>query len=154
MWVPPRVSAEQASERAAYQAELAEQAARIHSRLDHFNKALKRLDEYLELVWALENATALGLVPGRFHVLRHNPGAPPDLFPVQTPDGGFKEPDSTLFDDLAKSDLWSNRSLKAKQKRELEAQRAKERAREREQQERLDELAERWGAANRVQVQI
>lgn len=154
MWLPDGVTRELAEERTAYEAELAEQAVRLHDQLEHYNRALKQIDPYLELVLASDNATALGLRPGFFHVVRHNPGAPPELWPLETEDGGFREPDSSLFEDLARSDMWSNRSMKARQKAELDAQRAKERAREREQEDRATEVLERWTAASRPQVLI
>jgi hypothetical protein len=152
MWVPPAAQRELVEERRRYEAELALSSQR--ELLDRWSAELQRLDPNLELIRASENATAIGLKPGYFHVMRRSPTGPPELWPLEGPDGEFREPGSWLVEWLERSDMWNGRAMSERRKRELEAIRAKERAREREEEERVDELAQRWAAASRPQVLI
>lgn len=93
-----------------------------------------------------------GLVPGYYHVLRNPPGGPVSIFCVQTPEGGFREPDSGLIESLERADLWNGRALKARQKREIEAAKEKERNREMEAADRILEYAERVASLDRLSV--
>jgi hypothetical protein len=114
-----------------------------HAALKDWNRELKQVDPYLELVFAPEAADAPGLVPGRYHLLRHNPGGPPSLIPLQGPEGEFREPDSSLFQLLRESDLWNDQAERARRKTAEALERAKERRRQREREQRVEELVGR-----------
>lgn len=45
--------------------------------------------------------------PGRWHVQRQNDGPIPDSFiPIETPSGGYREPDFGVLHELQRRDLW------------------------------------------------
>lgn len=108
--------------------------------LEEWRKELRTIDPYLDLVRAKDSAEGVpGLKPGYYHVIRHNPGAPTSLMAIETEDGGFKEPDSSVFDMLRRSDFW-NDELQRDRRRKLERARESEnRRKEREAQARKDE---------------
>jgi hypothetical protein len=108
--------------------------------MDDWNRELRQIDPYLELVFAPENATAPGLRPGRYHVLRHNPGAPLSLIPIETPEGEFKEPDSSLLDELRRADLWRDEAVRDRKKRQEALERSERRRKAREFEERQEEI--------------
>lgn len=132
------------AEREQYAAEL----SLMTQEVAEWNKALKAVDPYLEMVWAPESVQAPGLVPGRYHVLRHNPGAPPSPLPLTDEKGGFKEPGSWVFDMLEKADLWNDRAARDRKaaQEELKVQRRKRHAQER--REIAEELDDRIKALN------
>lgn len=146
------IPSEYLEETAVHAAEV-EMMVTLRDELDSYNKELKQIDPDLELVWAPETVTAPGLSPGRFHVLRRNPPpAPPLLLPLETEDGGFKEPGSWMYDWLRRQDLWNDAAQadRRKAEQELERQRDKRRAEERE--EVAWEIDERLRVANRPSV--
>lgn len=147
LYVPGRVREEQLAVRRQHEARLAAMVGE-HSKLEQWNKELKEIDPYLELVRAHENASAPGLKPGYYHVLRHNPGAPPSLIPVETDEGEFREPDSNLFDQLRHWDGWDNRVTRDREVRAQKLERARDRQKAREHEERLDEAMLRLKAYN------
>jgi hypothetical protein len=122
--------------------------------LREWNRKLKEIDERLELVWAPESVTAPGLTPGRFHVLRHNPGAPTAILVHETPEGGFLEPNSYLLEKLQSSDLWDDRVKRDREKRSKALSRAAEKEREAERESRLDEITGRLKARNNPGVLV
>lgn len=154
LWVPPAVSRKQVEQRNEYTASVESMVHRFRGVMNHLNPLLKEVDPHLELIFAPPNADAPGLVPGRYHVLRHNPGAPPSLMVVETPEGGFLEPTSRLVDEMRERDMWSAEAERdrkqARARREYEAQKAKER----EAEERQAEIAERWAAVSRTFVSL
>jgi hypothetical protein len=111
----------------------------LKGKLDYWNRELKRIDPYLELVKANDNASMPGLKPGYFHVLRHNPGAPPSVIVHEGPNGEFREPDSGLFEELKRKDMWRDEPAwkKARAEREADAES------KRDEYERKEELRER-----------
>jgi hypothetical protein len=115
---------------------------------EEWNRILYQVDAELRLVRAQESASAPGIVPGYYHVLRRNDLGPPTPIPVQGPDGEYREPGSWLLDQLAESDLWNGRSQKDRERAYQELTRQKARRKERETEERRDEIKERWKAAS------
>lgn len=126
------------------QQEAALLAATTH--LAEWNKRLREIDPYLQLVKARENTTLPGLKPAYYHVIRHNPGAPPSILVVEGPNGEFREPDSGLLEQLRRDDLWSDRSIAERERRERERERAEQHAKEHERSERVDEIHDRLKA--------
>ena len=75
------------------------------------DQAVKALDERLSIVYVKEGVDPrmmrYGVKPGRFHVCRRNdPPAADTYMPIETPDGGFREPDSGVLDELRARDSW------------------------------------------------
>jgi hypothetical protein len=153
MWVPPAVHRDILDERRRFDAATLK-GLELLEELRRFNEELQRIDPHLELVRASPNATLPGLKPGYYHVVRHNPDAPVSVDVLEGPDGEFVEPGSNVFDMLERSDMWSERAMKIRQKKELDAARSKERAREKEREDRIYEFKERWKQANSDQILI
>lgn len=121
---------------------------------EEFTRELKLIDPHLELVWWPENGGAPGFMPGRYHIVRHNPDASGSVEPVVGPAGEYREPDSSLFDLLRRSDMWNDRAMhdrKRMMQRALDAE-AKRKAAELE--EIREEARERWAAATETRVSM
>lgn len=102
---------------------------------------LKDLDPRLELVWIKEGATAVGLIPSRWHIRRRNEETLDSYFPLVGPNDEYVEPNSGHVEMMRRGDLW-NRDVVA----EIQAERRrKEIARQKREQagrdERVDTLA-------------
>src|SRR6266705_3618174 len=99
LFLPPRISRELLAERHQYQADL---MAMTHMKdvMDSWNKDLKQIDPYLELIKARDDLSVqtAALKPGYWHIIRHNPGAPPSVTTWQGPNGEYREPDSGIYD--------------------------------------------------------
>lgn len=122
---------------------------------EEFTRDLKRIDPGLELVWWPAHASAPGFVPGRYHVVWHHPGdGPGSVEPLVDEAGGYREPDSSLFDLVRGSDMWNDRANREKQRIREQAVKAREK-REREELEEIQrEAEERWAAVTRAQVSM
>jgi hypothetical protein len=154
LWTPPKVDRDLREQTQAHASEVTGMVERFRGILKHYTRELKAIDPYLELIFAPPNAEAPGLVPGRYHVMRHNPGAPPSLIPIQGPNGEFSEPTSQVFEQLKSTDLWNTAVGHERRRREEAAERASVRAKEREQAERAEEVKDRWNAATRTFVSM
>lgn len=126
--------------------------------VDDFNRELARIEPGLRLVWCPDpapvDAVATGAKPGRWHVMRPNPGAPISLLPIVMPDGGFRQPDSSVFEELRKSDLWSSVNAEERRRARLRAEDARVRREQREREDRAQDALERWKAVSRAQVSM
>lgn len=117
----------------------------------HVAKGLKDLDRRLNLVFFEERAEARhDVVPGRWHVwLDNDPGKPDKYYPIQSPDGSYREPDWGVVEAMKMADTWSpsyelpDDSIEAEEAR-LEEKRAKKR------EELSEEIASNYAAAKRV----
>jgi hypothetical protein len=50
-----------------------------------------------------------GIKPGRWHVVRHNkPPMVDSYIPIETPEGGFREPDSGVVFEMQSRDTWND----------------------------------------------
>ena len=97
--VPPHI-------RANYEAE--EMAERHLAAGASLLRALRQYDDQItDVVFFGEKAEpGNGIVPGRWHVKRRNaPPAPDSYFPIETPEGGYREPDSGVLEELRSRDL-------------------------------------------------
>jgi hypothetical protein len=135
--LPPDVVREQMID-----AQMAETLAHV----EEFNKALREIDPYLELVWVGEKADFPGLIPGRWHVVRRNPGAPDDYKPIVGPDDEYMDPHSGVFEQLARDDMWRGDAKERRYKLRCQEQAARQRQRDREAEDRRLEFAERLKA--------
>lgn len=95
-----------------------------------------------------------GVKPGRYHFLRDNTATAPTLIPLETPDGLFCEPHSGHVEMLRDMDLQNPQVVRAH--RELQERREKEaeRAKELEAEQRQEEILDRFNAAFRTSVSM
>lgn len=112
--------------------------------VQHWTHELKTIKENLELVWAPEGVTHPALVPGRFHIIEHNPlPAPPNVIPLVGENNEYREPGSWMFDMLQRNDMWSTRNQKLREENDAKLRVARARAAEREKEDLDTELDER-----------
>ena len=154
LWLPPSEHQRVLDQRARYAVEMAHGMARA-TNAKEIDRDLKRIDPYLELVQAHETANHPQLTPGYYHVIRHNPGtAPTVVLAVKGPAGEFREPDSQVFEELAKIDAWSDRSRKEQERRRADAERTARSRKKREREERVDEVWHRIKSAHTPSVSM
>lgn len=151
IWTPDSAALDLRAERAAL---LRAQVDRYRETFRHFNQKLKEIDPNLELVRASEDATAPGLKPGYWCVVRHVPGGQPLVIVHQGPNGEYREPDSGLFEELRRGDMWNDRARKDREKAERKARQAREREEEREVADRVDEMTERLRSLKGTQIRV
>lgn len=113
------------------------------SHLVALDKELKQLDPYLELVLASPRATDPALIPGAWHVVRHNPIGMDSYLPITDDDGFPIEPHFGVLDWLRERDLQDSRVLDAITLERAEASRERQRRRLAKRAERRQELADR-----------
>lgn len=145
--LPASVARKYAEERNAHRADLLRALEATSQQLAYWNQRLKEIDPHLQLVKAQSSTTLPGLKPGYFHIIRDNGHAPPTVWPLQGRDGEFREPDSGMLEELARGDMWSERSRREQERAASAAKAAAQREREREREERMDEIRERMKAA-------
>lgn len=153
MWVPPAVHRDLLDERRRLDAATLK-GLELLEELNAINAELRKIDPHLELVRASPNATLPGLKPGYYHVVRRNPSAPVSVEVLEGPNGEFVEPGSNVFDMLERSDMWSERAMKIRQKKELDTARSRARQKERECLERMDEVRDRLRSLNNEQILV
>ena len=123
-----------------------------------FDRDLRDIDPYLELLKAKDSTTVVGLKAGYWHLVRRQPGHPAYIKPLEWESGPDKgkprDPGSWIFEAAMLDDLWNDRARKAHKKRLAAAERARERRRERESQDRIDEIGERIRSRNRTQILV
>jgi hypothetical protein len=111
-----------------------------------WTRDLKAIDPYLEMVKAREDSTLPELKPGYYAVVRHNPGTQPWVHVIEGPNGEFKEPDSSVFDELQRLDAWSDRAARERRRLQERLTQARESRRAHERSERLEEAMDRLHA--------
>lgn len=92
--------------KANYHAE--EMAERHYRQAGALLMALRNFDpEIVDIKFFGERADdRYGIHPGRWHIHRRNtPPAPDSFIPIETPDGGYREPDSGVLEELRARDL-------------------------------------------------
>lgn len=130
-------------------------AAQRTEACEEFNVELRRMDPHLELVWYPENARAAqGFVRGRYHLIRHNPDASGSVEPLVDEVGGFREPDSSIYEWLARSDMWNDRAMAERRRITARAIDARCAADRRDEEDRKAELVDRANAAWRATVSM
>jgi hypothetical protein len=126
-----------------------------HGVLEEWERELKALDPYLHLIRAKENAITPGLKPGYWHVMRIDPlGGPPTLIVLEGPDGEFREPGAWVYDKLRSMDMWNDRAMREQKRLAKQMEDAQQKRKEREDQDRQEEIMERWKAATQVRVSM
>lgn len=122
---------------------------------EQFTRELQLIDPGLELVWWPEHAAAPGFIPGRYHVVWHHPtDGLGSVEPHVDELGGYREPDSSVFETVRKSDMWDDRARRDRERVRQAALDAKARREREEREEIYQEAEERWLAATRAQVSL
>lgn len=155
LWVPPRVERELA-EQSRHHAYTVVARSRIDSVCETFNRELRDIDPYLEMRFFDENGASevTGAVPNRYHLIRRPPVGPPTLIAIHGPDGGYMEPNSSIFQKLREGDLWNSDAVHDRRRSAEAAERAAARQRARENEERQEILRDAYNAAFRTQVSM
>lgn len=151
LYLPEAARSEIESDRAA----IAAQYMTVKGQLEHYNPMLKRIDPMLELVRA-HDRTAEGspMKAGYYHILRHAPGHPTTILPLEYDNGERREPGSWMFTYLEEQDMWNDRARRASRNRSERIRDAAARQREQESQERVADYNERWKSANSTQILV
>ena len=123
------------------------QLVELTERVKKFNHELKKIDPYVEVFKAPENASHPGVRGGFWHILRRPPAGLPTFIVHETPDGQFRDLDSGIFQTLRDGDMWSAERQRDRAKFMRQAEQARERAEEQERAERVEELTDRMKAA-------
>lgn len=159
LWVPPAADPLRDTRRQvdAERAAFVEHMRGLLPETRRLNGELRRVDPYLELVFVAERAPDddPAMIPGCWHLVRHNPDASDTWMPIHDGDGGYVDPRdaaSRVFDKLAEGNMWNASHLQRQRKREARRAAEREREKERQRQERVDEANERWAAASQVRI--
>jgi hypothetical protein len=139
LWVPPKVARDLREETLEHNASTLNMFDMFGPHYDKWNRELKKLDPFLRLGKAKEKASAVGVVPGYYHLIRINPGAPLWTMPLHDSQGRFVEPTSRMLDQLRENDMQNMRVVRDRRK----AIEDKERAGEKAKQDRRDYLNEK-----------
>ncbi len=142
LWVPEREAARQAENARAEQARVLG-AVELHHDVAFWNRELRRIDPYVQVVKAPANSQRADLKPGYFHILRIPPAQQPTIIAHETDDGGYRELDSGIFQTLRNADMWNSERQRDRQKRIREAEKAQARQEDREREERVEQIMDR-----------
>lgn len=136
------------------QAQMQREVEFMSARLNHFNRLLKQIDEYLEVVLAKPNTTVEGLKPGYFHIVRMRPGHPAYIKPIEHDDGSWRDLDSSVLDLAIEDDLWNDQVIAERRRIRKRADDAKARQRQRESADRAAEIDARIKSLNSTQILV
>lgn len=160
LFVPPKVAAELVEERRRREAAALDvlRSENQWEQVKHWNRELERVEPNLKLVYCPDpapvDAVGSGAKPGRWHIVRLNPGAPISFICLETPDGGYREPGGWMFDLLREGDLWNEQVARRREELKRRAEDAKRRDEQRRREERDAEVIEAYQAATRTQVSM
>lgn len=115
-------------------------------------RELRRLDPYLRVVFIGERAPTgvPGVHPGRWHIQRKNPDAPDTYLSLLGPGGSYREPDSSLIEEMKRQDLWKEGAMERLMKTRAEEIERRRRDEELRREQNIDEAAATYRAAKRV----
>lgn len=154
IFLPPRVARELLEERHQF-AGAVERGTYTDRVCEDWTRELRKLDPRLRMRRAYEYyVIGTPLLPGHYHYVRDNEGAPPTVQPITGPDGEWCEPDGSVLEKLKRSDLQNTRVTRDLEAGRLRVELEQEREKERIRAERQDELLQRWQAASRTQVSM
>lgn len=108
-----------------------------------WTKILRQRDDRLSVVWVGDYVPSNDMVANRWHVRRRNdPPADDSYFAITTPDGGYREPDGGVAEEMAARDMRrpGNSASGLLQRRQRE-QDAKDRDALRQREDRKHEMA-------------
>lgn len=115
-------------------------------RMRHWNQELRRIDPYLEVFRARDDARHPSLKPGYWYALRRPPVGLPSLVCHEGPNGEFRDLDSSILQTIREADMWSSERQRDAKKMAERAKKAQEREEEREREARVQEITERLKA--------
>lgn len=131
----------------------AEQALQVESKvreMEHWDEELKRIDPSLSLIVAKPGSEDVGLLPGRWHVVKEIPGAPDEYWPLVGPNDSYREPGAWVLDEFNANDLWNPAVHRNKKEARQKIVEARARAKRLLAEQRVDELDFQARAARRV----
>lgn len=143
--VANQLAAEQASKQADAEREamIEREISRQTRQAAYVEEKLKAIDPHLSLEFFGERADSLpGIIPGRWHIRRHNPQTLDSYFPLTTADGSYREPNANDAEKIKGADLWSKDGIERMRKRDAARIKAAEVKRTQEEDERRQELAD------------
>lgn len=144
LWTPERANAERNSVVEGHLRDHIAEGARLE-------RELKQLDPYLEVVYVGERAPAYpGIIPGRWHVVRRNPGELDTFLPIADPEGNYLPPSMQIVEEMKQRDLWKRGAMEARMKAHRDEWDRRERERETWEEQNRDEAAHVFAAAKRV----
>lgn len=131
--------------------------AKADKMAQRLEKELKSMDERLEVVFVDPESAKLdpsergmGVVPGRWHVVRRNPDTVDSWFPIMGPASEYRDPELKVAEDMKKADLWRPGALKELRDHQAKQIAEKEKKKELEKEQRRDEMAVAARAAKRM----
>jgi hypothetical protein len=140
----------ESAEVAAWKAEQAEQVEAKVREVEHWDQELKRIDPSLSLVVAKPGSEDVGLMPGRWHVVKAIPNAPDEYWPLVGPNDEYREPGAWVLEEFKAADLWDGRVARDKKELKRKLREAKVRAKELLREQRTEEVEYQARAARRV----
>jgi len=152
LWVPPKVARDLREETAEHNATTLNMFDLFGPFYDKWNRELKKLDPLLRLGKAKEKAHAVGVIPGYYHLIRINPGAPLWTMPLHDSQGRFVEPTSRMLDQLRERDMQNMRVIRDRQKAIEEKAKQEEKDKANRIERLVDEGTERWKAYSQVRI--
>lgn len=157
IFLPPKVAREHRENSREFAAAI--KAATFEDPVCHrWNRELARVDPLLRMVKnRSDDAWVVGtpLVPGAYHLLRVNEGAPMSVTPVVDPSGRpLPEPPGRLLEDLKAMDLQNVQVTELRRKVREESDRREERRKELVREQRRDTIAEHWKAVSETSVSM
>jgi len=127
------------------------------SQARQLEKELKEIDPELEVDFvdpaAANNPTqekAIGIVPGRWHIIRRNPGGVNSWFPICGPNKAYRDPELSIVEEMKKADMWRPGALQEFRDAQMKELRDKEAQATLEDEQKRDESEMVWRAAKRV----
>lgn len=130
---------------------------RADSEAAKLQRELEKLDRHLRVCFVDPEAAnnrirdkAPGIRPGRWHVVRRNPGHVDSWFPLTGPNGEYRDPGMDVIDAMKALDLWRPGALKELRDREARAALTRERQVDLEREQHRDDIAADHRAALRT----
>jgi hypothetical protein len=151
LWMPPRFRDEVERDRQ----KIIEQVFEVEAVCGYFTKELRQIDPYLRMIRAKDNASPSGpLKAGYYHVIREAPSMPVYVTPCEWANGDYREPGAWVFEHIQMEDLWNDRAMKAKKKRNIELEAARKREKDREALDRAREYDTRLAHATNARISV
>lgn len=140
----------ESNEIAVHKAEIEAQVDAKVGAVMHWEHELKRIDPSLSLVVAKPGSEDMGLLPGRWHVVKTIPGAPDEYWPLVGPNDEYREPGGWILDEFTANDLWDSRVHRDKKETKRRLREARTRAKELAREQRADEMMLSYDASQRM----
>lgn len=145
-----------ANEIYAEQRQMVEEMDELAGALAYWSQELQTIfnDPYVKVILAKPTTTVMGLKPNYYHIVRVRPGSAAWIQPIETPDGGWKDLDSSVIDIALEADLWNDRTQRELRRQRERAEASRKAQKIREGQDRAHEFDERLHSALNTSVSI